>query len=569
MLDKNSEKTLATYFLIGAPFITLFLLTSNVSDPVNVTKLFALGGLAGAVGLVTFVKRFHILWSSLRAFVLSSALLIAFSTISISTSAGPFSQNLYGVYGRNTGFVTYFFLTLIALAVASVRDRRSFEFLLFGLFTAGIVNVIYCGWVLLYGDFVGWTNPYGNILGTFGNPNFIASFLGICLVASIAWMLGSNRSAKMRVTILFFCTVGAYEIHASNAIQGKVVALGGIAIVFFFYLRSRTKGLLAQLGYSLAVGAAGAVAVLGALQIGPLASYIYKTSVSLRGEYWAAAFRTGESNLISGVGMDVFGDWYRRMRDDQAMITPGPNTVTNSAHNVALDFLASGGLPLMLSYLAMVLLGAVAVIKVARRRREYDPIFVAMSSAWICYQVQSIISINQIGLALWGWIFTGALIGYEVATKSAFTGEGSVESKKIPVPSKKQGKTTNSVLSSGLLAGIGGVIGLIISVPPLSSDMAWTAALRSQNLENIEAALVPTYLQPQNSLRYAQIVQSLEQSKLYDKAHEYALIGVEFNPDYFEAWKALYYSTNATAEEKSRALENLKRLDPLNSDVTK
>ncbi len=99
--------------------------------------------------------------------------------------------------------------------------------------------------------------------------------------------------------------------------------------------------------------------------------------------------------------------------------------------------------------------------------------------------------------------------------------------------------------------------------------MAWTAALRSQNLENIEAALVPTYLQPQNSLRYAQIVQSLEQSKLYDKAHEYALIGVEFNPDYFEAWKALYYSTNATAEEKSRALENLKRLDPLNSDVTK
>jgi hypothetical protein len=34
-------------------------------------------------------------------------------------------------------------------------------------------------------------------------------------------------------------------------------------------------------------------------------------------------------------------------------------------------------------------------------------------TAWTCYQVQSLISINQVGLALWGWILTGALIAYE------------------------------------------------------------------------------------------------------------------------------------------------------------
>jgi len=164
-------------------------------------------------------------------------------------------------------------------------------------------------------------------------------------------------------------------------------------------------------------------------------------------------------------------------------------------------------------------------------------------------------------LALWGWIFTGALIGYEVSTRSEVVGESSA----LP---KNRGKISNSVVSTSLVAGLGGVIGLIIAVPPLSSDMAWTSALRSQNLATVEAALVPTYLHPQNSLRYAQIVQSLEQSKLSDIAHKYALIGVEFNPDYFEAWKSLYYSTNATVEEKSTALENLKRLDPLNTDVT-
>ena len=569
MLNKNVEKIIAAYFLVCAPFITLFLLTSNVSDPVNATKLFVLGGLAGAVGAVALVQQFQLLWSTSRLLVLSLASLVLFSIFSIIGSNAPISQILYGVNGRNTGIVTYLLLALTCIAAASLRTERSFNKILSGLFFAGLVNVIYCGWVILFGDFVGWTNPYGNILGTFGNPNFIGAFLGIFVVALSAWALEAGRSILLRTAVLIIVLVAAVEIHKSHAIQGKVVAIGGLAVVGFFFIRSRTKGRLAQGAYLISVGAVGVVAAAGALQMGPLTKYIYKTSVSLRGEYWAAAFRTGEKHPFNGVGMDVFGDWYRRTRDEQAMILPGPNTVTNAAHNVVLDLFANGGWPLLLSYFALIVLGTVAIVRVTRRNRKYDSVFVALAGSWICYQVQSIISINQIGLAVWGWIFTGALIGYEVSTRKAEFVESANESKRTQGAPKKRGKAANSVVSSGLIAGLGGVIGLIIAVPPLSSDMAWTSALRSQNLATIEAALVPTYLHPQNSLRYAQIVQSLEQSKLYEKAHEYALIGVEFNPDYFEAWKSLYYATNATAEEKSRALENLKRLDPLNMDVTK
>lgn len=561
MLNKNAENTIAKYFLIGAPFIAIFLLTSNVSDPVNVTKLFALGGLAGAVGAVVFAQQFRLLWESSKILVVSIAAFLVFSVWSIIGSGGPLSQNLYGVFGRNTGFVSFFLLTLVCLAAASLRTSQSFQRILQGLFIAGLVNVVYCGWVLLFGDFVGWSNPYGNILGTFGNPNFIGAFLGMFFSAYLAYGLGKNSSKLFKYSMIFVLPVTLFEIIESHAVQGRVVAALGLGIVGFFYLRSKTNWLILT-GYTFLAVIFGIFAGAGALQMGPLSKYIYKTSVSLRGEYWAAAFRTGEKNPFNGVGFDVFGDWYRRTRDEQAMILPGPNTVTNAAHNVVLDFFASGGWPLLLSYLALIALGAFAIAKVARRNRVYDPVFVAMTAAWICYQVQSIISINQIGLALWGWIFTGALIGYEVFTRSEVVGEGSASP-------KNRGKSSNSVVSSSLVAGLGGVIGLIIAVPPLSSDMAWTSALRSQNLATIEAALVPTYLHPQNSLRYAQIVQSLEQSKLPDIAHRYALIGVEFNPDYFEAWKSLYYSTNATVEEKSRALENLKRLDPLNTDVTK
>ena len=560
MSNKSAEITIAKYFLIGAPFIALFLLTSNVSDPVNVTKLFALGGLAGAVGAVVFAQQLRLLWESSKILVVSIAAFLIFSVWSIIGSRGPLSQNLYGVFGRNTGFVSFFLLTLVSLAAASLRTSQSFQRILHGLFIAGLINIMYCGWVLLFGDFVGWSNPYGNILGTFGNPNFIGAFLGMFFSAYLAYGLGKNSSRLFKYSMIFVLPVTLFEIIESHAIQGRVVAALGTGIVGFFYLRSKTNWLILT-GYTFVAVIFGIFAGAGALQMGPLSKYIYKTSVSLRGEYWAAAFRTGEKNPFNGVGFDVFGDWYRRTRDAQAMILPGPNTVTNAAHNVVLDFFASGGWPLLLSYLALIVLGAIAIARVARRNRAYDPIFVAMTTAWICYQVQSIISINQIGLALWGWIFTGALIGYEVSTRSEVVGESSA----LP---KNRGKISNSVVSTSLVAGLGGVIGLIIAVPPLSSDMAWTSALRSQNLATVEAALVPTYLHPQNSLRYAQIVQSLEQSKLSDIAHKYALIGVEFNPDYFEAWKSLYYSTNATVEEKSTALENLKRLDPLNTDVT-
>jgi hypothetical protein len=103
-------------------------------------------------------------------------------------------------------------------------------------------------------------------------------------------------------------------------------------------------------------------------------------------------------------------------RDTQALILPGPNTTTNAAHNVPFDVFAFGGWPLFVSYLAILSLLLSQLLK-SLRNRKYDAIFVTLTTAWACYQLQSIISINQIGLAVWGWLFGGALIAYEIATR--------------------------------------------------------------------------------------------------------------------------------------------------------
>jgi hypothetical protein len=211
----------------------------------------------------------------------------------------------------------------------------------------------------------------------------------------------------------------------------------------------------------------------------------------------------------------------------------------------------------------MLLLAAIAAVKVIRRNKGYDAIFIAMFGAWTCYQVQSLISINQVGLALWGWILTGALIAYERATREQAV-ETQANTKKSANPVKKQ---SESVFSPQLVAGLGVVVGLLIAVPPLSADTKWRSALDSTDANKVMAALEPSYLNPSNSQRYTQAVQLFASSNLMDQAREIALRATVYNPEYFDSWKILYFLSNTTEEEKAFALENMKRLDPRNPDV--
>jgi hypothetical protein len=261
--------------------------------------------------------------------------------------------------------------------------------------------------------------------------------------------------------------------------------------------------------------------------------------------------------------MDTYGDWYRQLRDDQALINPGPNTITNAAHNVILDQFAYGGWPMLLAYLAIFPLVILAISRVTLRSREFDFTFISLAVAWICYQVQSIISINQIGLAIWGWILGGSLIAYEKVTRD----NQSADIKQLTSNGRRI-KNKESLGISPLMTGIlGAVVGLLIAVPPYSSDSAWNSALKSGDLNKIEKALQPSYLTPQNSNRYVALFQLLESNKLFDLSYKYAKTATEFNPDSFEAWQILYYSQMATPAEKALAKNNLLRLDPLNPNI--
>ena len=564
MLNKSVEQAISWFLYVGVTFTTVFLVTDAVTDPVNVTKLTAAGGVAFAVFMIAVIQGRQGLRASSRPLLLVLTLFVIAMLNAVFASKSPLSQNIYGLYGRQTALVFYLIMAMIAIGASLLRRSNSFERIVKALFIAGGLNVLYCAWALAFGDFIGWNNPYRNILGLFGNPDFISAFLGMFIAGVIGYIAAPGKKWSIRIIGAVTSLLAFYEIHRSQAIQGKAVTAAGLAIVGFYWVRSKFKGFFATLSYLTVIFIVGVLALAGALQKGPLAHYIYKTSVSLRGQYWQAAINAGTSHPFSGVGMDSFGDWYRRMRTEYAAtVLPGPATITNAAHNVVLDFFASGGWPLLITYLATIALGIWVVLRVTFRSRTYDGIFVALAATWACYEIQSVISINQAGLAIWGWVLLGALVAYEFVTRTTASPE------MAPGKSNKVKIKPDSVFSPQLVGGIGVVIGVLIAVPPLSADMKWKSALKSQQLVKVEAALQSGYMQPTSSMRLAQAVQMFEQSKLPDQAYTYAKKGVEFNPDYSDAWKMLYFSSKATEADKTMALENLKRLDPFNPDVLK
>lgn len=564
MLSSATEKFLARIIAVGSGFTTIFIVSGSVTDPVNVTKLLALGvASAMAFGLILQGGLLHIIRES-RTYWILAGLFLSSGLISIFTSDSPISQGMYGSYGRNNGLLAYLFLVGLFLATMALNKRESISRLITWLIIAGVVNVVYCLWVILFGDFVGWSNPYGNILGTLGNPNFIGSFLGIFVAAYLAYGLGKSTPLWFKYSMLIVLPVAAFEIYDSSAIQGRIVGISGFAIIGFFVLRSNF-GSVVTFVYSGLASVLGLFALLGALQIGPLTSIIYKTSVSLRGQYWLAGWNTGEQKPLTGVGMDAFGDWYRRSRDAQALELPGVNTVVNAAHNVPLDMFAFGGWPLFITYLIIMSGGGLALVRTIVRVKSYDPILTVLTTAWFGYQLQSLISINQIGLAIWGWVLTGAVIVYERITRveaqpNTSSSDKSKSSTKMQNSEKDQVK---AMLTSSIFA----LIGLLLALPPYSGDSKWRSAQVSQSVQELEESMKTTYFNPPNTMKYASNIQVLEQNNFPDLARKYALEATSWNPESFDLWSLLYSVKNSSAEEKQVALDNMKRLDPLNPDV--
>ena len=137
MINQVAERTIARILGIGSACVAVVVVTGTVTDPVNVPKLFVLGGVAAGSFAVLLAFGARELWASSRSLVIISGMLVATGIIAVVNSNGPLVQNFYGVYGRNTAFVTYILLIFTLLAAAILRVESNFRILIWGLLVAG------------------------------------------------------------------------------------------------------------------------------------------------------------------------------------------------------------------------------------------------------------------------------------------------------------------------------------------------------------------------------------------------------------------------------------------------
>jgi O-antigen ligase len=554
-MREKAEAVLGKVLVWALVSVTLLVTPLWSLDPINPIKMLAVSA-TGFMGLgLLLVNQKALTLGRFKVPLILISGFIAWQLIVFLVSSGEELQQLFGTSGRNTGLITYLaFSILFVVAMAASNAGFLNRFLLVSL----IVGVASLGYGLvqaLGADPFNWVNPYSPVFGFLGNPNFQSSLLGILGSIVFAQLLSGSVKLQVKGAYLIYLLVTVFVIRETDSQQGFLVLLIGSVIALGVYVNQRSK----TLGYSyLGLALIGFVAVLvGTLNKGPLASLLYKDSVTYRGDYWRAGWKMTVDNPIFGVGLDSYGDWYRRSRTIEATLRRGPDVTSNAAHNVFLDISAYGGFPLVLIYIALMVLVIVSAVKVIKRSQGFNAGFVGLVAGWVAFQSQSIISINQIGLALWGWVLSGLIIGYEINTRNSEV-----------APEKKTGKNAVKPVqsSAGSVLGIfvGLIIGVLVGMPPYLASAQYKSALESGNPTTIQEA---AYIWPLDSSRMIQVSMTLNENKLEAEGLEVALDATERFPDNYGVWGALSMMKSATEEQKAQALAQMKRLDPLNPNL--
>jgi hypothetical protein len=203
----------------------------------------------------------------------------------------------------------------------------------------------------------------------------------------------------------------------------------------------------------------------------------------------------------------------------------------------------------------------VAILKVIRNQKSFDAYFAALVGTWVAYNAQSVISLNQIGLAIWGWVIGGAIIGYSTY--------GFDEEIKIRKPKGRQASAStlakNKVSpATTLIVFLAVTVGAVGGLPPFLASSNFRAALESGDAATIQQA---AYIWPLDYSRMIQVAGTLNENKLEAQGLEVALDATKKFPDNYSVWATLDSMKSATAEQKAKALSEMKRLDPLNPNL--
>ena len=526
-------------FLNGIIFTTLLITPTLTVDGFNLGKFVVLFFLAAYVlplipkNVWTFENFFRKRSYSILIFAFPINLIVVFAFNDANKV-----QQLYGDFGRRTGFITYLSCFIVFLFVYSYYKNLSL-LVIKTLAGIGILSAIY---TLLQPtgifriDSLQSKNmtPYG----FFGNSNFNSAILGISSIALLYFLISNKKVKILLIGVLFLIQ---FSIYRTNSQQGFVVFSAGLLIFLSILLIQKSKNrIFAMLVMSLNLFMFS-VFIFGLFGRGFAAELIFQKSVEARNFYWSAGWEMTKNNGWLGVGLDRFGDWYWKYRSSESIQALGAENFSASAHNIFLDISSSGGFPLLITYILFIITILTISTRYILSHKAGDISYFILFSSFVAFQIYSLFSIGHIGLLVWNFVLAGLLLG-----------GARVNSEVKQLTSIQRNHVIRGLVLSMTLFSF-------LSFPVVKESLMSKQAQTINTVSSYVKYLESNSIEPRNISLAIQSIMTTSYSGISFIRKSL----IDF-PNYYDLWYLLYINTESTEEEKSKALENLVRLNPYN-----
>jgi O-antigen ligase len=542
---------------------TTFMIWTSLADPINIPKIFILVMLSAWV-LGTVLVGFS--QGGLRKLSIGqwAILAFAFAMLLAAVLTDVRYTAFFGTSQRNDGALSYVALAILAIAASMSFDIAHLFQFRNGLLVVGAFLTFYGVLQTTGNDPFTWVLVYGPIMGTLGNPDFMSAAIGVSAIATV-WMILSTKEMLPRAGTIILLLLELFVLRRSGSLQGLLAfAFGLVVLVLAKLWQLNTRYGVIGIVF---VGLCAIPTFLGFVNRGPLASYLFRSTLKNRQDYWHAAIGMFKAHPLVGVGLERFGENYG-LYAPQIQVVHGQ--ITNNAHNVFLQLAATGGLLVILPYLfliGVIFLTTIRAIRMTRGQAQID--LIAVTTIWIALLLVSLISIDNLGVAVWFWISGGVL--YAIAHESL------KEDEKKPKERKSSSKKAREVVPSNA-SYVAPIVSLVLAVLMLIPMISvWKTSAAVFDLQGNRSQLSPAQfldkmnmvagIQPKNSQTYyalADIAMRINKPQLSLK---YLKMVIEKDPksNYGRQLAAIAYESQNKYQLAIALRVELRTLDPWNT----
>ncbi len=489
---------------------------------------------------------------------------LSWSIISLIKNSEQWDERLFGVYGRNLGFIVFIsvFLIFWCSLVFPPKWIPAF-FVAFSI--SSILVAVYFLLQYVGIDFGVWEQNYGKTpSATLGNPNYVVSLIAVGLSLPLSFLiLQPSKKIKSKVLMLLILIAGTSCMSLAESFQGFLILGVSLTMLYLF----KYKSILLEKGTILRKRAA--LFFIGTVLISLFSTFIFQKlfrenlgldSVFARFDYWRASINMIRNSPFFGLGFDSFGDYYLEFRGRSAA-TRSPGLFSDSPHNFFLELAIFAGLPLAICYVLIqiqVLRAAVSALKVLNQRESFY--LITLITYWTGFHIQSLINPSSLALLPLQFVTSGLIFSFsQNVNQEIFHG------RKPPILRKRAGRDSLSFI--GILSTL--FVGLLLI--PLS--MKYGLATWEKD-RNFKAAATKgdgsAMISISNDWPFVFSVSELTARTLLENGYEALGIEVvrnliEKNPRNIRGWRLLY-ERSAETQERALAIAKMKALDPFNTE---